>query len=765
VIRLGLRLSLGGGKESIARLAVMALAVALGVGMLLATLAAINGLGRQNARGAWLATGPAVPNGSGTAVPPEASVASSSRAGSLWWVVNTEQFGNQMIVRADGAPAGLHPPVPPGIPRLPRPGQFYASPALTRLLRTTPGTELGDRFKGTEVGTIRPTALASPNDLVIVMGDSAAALDHAPGAGLIAGFATSAPSGGPDSLSSTGLQRVLAVMALVLLFPILVFIGTATRLSAARREQRFAAIRLVGATMRQLAAIAALEAALAAAVGTALGCGLYFLFHPALVHVTFTGQSFAPGDLSVSPTDILVVALGVPVAAAVTGLVALRRVAISPFGVSRRATPAPPRVYRLVPLLAGLAELAYFVAVGRPKSAGSQTGAYFLGFLLIMFGLVLAGPWFAMAGGRAMATYGRRAAVLIAGRRLSDNPRGAFRAISGLILALFVTSAAIGTIGTLLVGHSSTAAGRPASDTVVDIDQFAVLQSIGLAPPVPPAVISRLHAIDGVKGLTLVYTAPAGTKTNGRVPDINGLSGTNVPAVVTCSQLATTPALGRCHPGATFASVGHDIGFVPVTKPAGLTAETTWPTAQLPHGTAGLPVQTVAVATNGSSSAIERVQTILDGAFPLVSSVGLFGQVSPQDLALLTELQAASEVVIVASLLIAGCSLAVSLAAGLADRRRPFSQLRLAGAPMGMLRRVTGFEAAAPLVVIALAAALIGLVASDLFLRSQLGISLRMPGATYVSIVLGGLTASLVIVAATLPLLERTTRPQDVRAE
>jgi len=49
MIRLGLRLTLGGGKEAAVRLAVTAAAVALGVGMLLITLAGINALTAQNA--------------------------------------------------------------------------------------------------------------------------------------------------------------------------------------------------------------------------------------------------------------------------------------------------------------------------------------------------------------------------------------------------------------------------------------------------------------------------------------------------------------------------------------------------------------------------------------------------------------------------------------------------------------------------------------------------------------------------------------------
>ncbi|MGH9920963.1 MAG: hypothetical protein ACRD6W_19105 [Nitrososphaerales archaeon] len=216
-------------------------------------------------------------------------------------------------------------------------------------------------------------------------------------------------------------------------------------------------------------------------------------------------------------------------------------------------------------MAAGIAELAYFVGVGHPKSSGSQIQAYFLGFLLIMFGLVVAGPWFTMVGGRGMAGRTHRASVLIAGRRLSDNSRGAFRAISVLILAIFVTSASIGIIATLLADHGTTATGSPAGDTVVDMFNFS--QTVSSVPSVAPANVDRLHTIEGVKGVTFVYTPSSGTTTDGPVPNITGLSGMIESAVMSCAQLARTPALGRCHPGATFAGIGYDIGFMPVTSP------------------------------------------------------------------------------------------------------------------------------------------------------------------------------------------------------
>ena len=56
MIRLGLRLTLGSGREAALRVLAVAAAVALGVGLLLVALAGVNGLHAQTDRGAWLDT-------------------------------------------------------------------------------------------------------------------------------------------------------------------------------------------------------------------------------------------------------------------------------------------------------------------------------------------------------------------------------------------------------------------------------------------------------------------------------------------------------------------------------------------------------------------------------------------------------------------------------------------------------------------------------------------------------------------------------------
>ena len=55
--------------------------------------------------------------------------------------------------------------------------------------------------------------------------------------------------------------------------------------------------------------------------------------------------------------------------------------------------------------------------------------------------------------------------------------------------------------------------------------------------------------------------------------------------------------------------------------------------------------------------------------------------IDPSTARLLAMVQDMTEVVVVASLIIAACSLAVNIAAGLGERKRPFSLLRLTGVP------------------------------------------------------------------------------------
>src|SRR5437762_3444150 len=199
---------------------------------------------------------------------------------------------------------------------------------------------------------------------------------------------------GPRSPAAPGvphpdrMQLILAVVAGVLLIPVLLFIAAASRLAAARREQRFAAMRLVGATPGQVSVVAAVEASVAAVLGVAAGFVLFFALRPLLATVPFTGEPFFHNDLSLRSRDVLLVAIGVPIPAVAAARLSLRRVQISPLGVTRQAARPDPTAWRVIPLVAGLAELAYFVG-RRPATAGGQIRAHGAGFLRGRVGLVV----------------------------------------------------------------------------------------------------------------------------------------------------------------------------------------------------------------------------------------------------------------------------------------------------------------------------------------------------------------------------------------
>jgi predicted lysophospholipase L1 biosynthesis ABC-type transport system permease subunit len=162
---------------------------------------------------------------------------------------------------------------------------------------------------------------------------------------------------------------------------------------------------------------------------------------------------------------------------------------------------------------------------------------------------------------------------------------------------------------------------------------------------------------------------------------------------------------------------------------------------------------------------LERSRTLLEGAFPGGRLPNTEGEFEADLTQTLVQFQQLANVVILTSLPIAGCSLAVSVAGGLSERKRPFSMLRLTGVRLGLLQRVIALESAVPLLVVALLATGMGFLAAQLFLRSQLDYTLRPPGAAYYLIVVAGLVASLGIIASTMPLLRRITGPETARNE
>jgi hypothetical protein len=345
-------------------------------------------------------------------------------------------------------------PAPPGLTAFPKQGEVYVSPALAELLHKLPASQLADRFpkvtKGTSYGTIGAAGLASPDELVAVVGraptDPAMSTASAQSAGwfdegqaaraVVSAFSGVSGVSGSKASMFTGSDQTTALLGVVLLaMPVVVLSAAAGRLGAARREQRLAALRLAGATPRQILAMTAVEAAAVGAAGALTGALAYVALLPALAEVPYGVGTWYTGQLWVGPAWLAAVVLAVTALITVSAVSMLRQVATSPLGVAQQANPRRTRLIRLVVFVAALGY------IWQSTSSGGQLKSRQLLVLLLMFygAFWLFGPWVVDRLGRIAGRFARRPATLLAARRLSDDPRGAWRTVSGLVLAGFAT--------------------------------------------------------------------------------------------------------------------------------------------------------------------------------------------------------------------------------------------------------------------------------------------------------------------------------------
>ena len=379
------------------------------------------------------------------------------------------------------------------------------------------------------------------------------------------------------------------------------------------------------------------------------------------------------------------------VAAVVSARLALRRVQISPLGVNRRASSRPPRIGRIIPLLAGIALLAYFDSAGKPDAVGGQLLELLVGFVLLIVGLVLAGPWFTTAGSRLMVKRANRPATLIAGRRLLDNPKAAFRFISGLVIALFVASALVGALSSITADASSSGGGSAGQATLAEVFcSFSTSNCPASAqvPSVSPRCLTELRAVPGVRAVTVVHRDP--------VPSAAG-------ELVRARRVRPVVADAR-HWQVRSGSDSGAYRLLPFEPPW---AQITRVVDSLAVGplVSGGRGETPRRRGRGGHQRVRRARSSehgprSNGSFPFRERLSQSTRSIRRRRASLTTIQDMTDVVIVASLIIAACSLAVSIAAGLGERKRPFSLLRLTGVPTSLLHRVVALESALPLLLV-----------------------------------------------------------------
>jgi hypothetical protein len=420
-------------------------------------------------------------------------------------------------------PEGPRAPVPPGVRRLPGPGELVVSPALGALLKTRAGELLAARLHGNVVGTIGDAGLQGPSEYAFYLGSDR--LEGAPSAYRISAFGRDSAGDGYSPI----LTLLVVIALVVLLLPVGVFIATAARFGGEQRDRRMAALRLVGADAGMARRIAAGEAAAGAVLGLGAGALLFLAGRQLAGHVTLWDISLFPGDLRPSVALVVLVAGAVPAAAVIVTQLALGRTVVEPLGVVRRAGGGRRRLWwRLAIPALGLVALAPMLGgVGAGFNA-YQVGA---GVVALLVGLTALLPWAVEAAVRRLR--GGGVAWQLAVRRLQLDAGASARAVSGIAVAV-AGAIALQTLFAVVQEHSTTQTGA-------DLTRAHVVATAQGGPPADE-LAARFAAVPGVRGAVGLSTV--GAAAPGGPPTALTVAG--------CAALRELARVGRCADGDVF---------------------------------------------------------------------------------------------------------------------------------------------------------------------------------------------------------------------
>jgi hypothetical protein len=253
-------------------------------------------------------------------------------------------------------------------------------------------------------------------------------------------------------------------------------------------------------------------------------------------------------------------------------------------------------------------------------------------------------------------------------------------------------------------------------------------------------------------------------------------------SIVSCANLKGFSALGQCASGvkAVQADISDDLlTDNPLTMDLPVVGRANPPATIT---TKGLSLGALLVKTD-SPATLERVRTMLTlfNAGVMGRSGGItnwqMGNVEPETFGEVAQIRNTDDnnaenvvlAIVALTLLMAACSLAVTVGGSILERKRPFTLLRLSGTPGPTLYRVVVLESVLPLVSASLVAAVTGTGVAIPLVKSLPKLehepNLALPGVPYYVAMAAGLVGALVVISSALPLLRRVTQPNNARFE
>ncbi|MEU4248884.1 FtsX-like permease family protein [Amycolatopsis sp. NPDC026612] len=758
-LALGLRLAVGGGRMSgaaLLRLAMTAFGIALAVAVLLPAAAVHHLAGAQAERKAAI----------GPVTEPRAGVAPLLAYN--WYATLGDEFVKVTAVAATGA----NSPVPPGLDRVPAPGELAVSPELAAKLAAPDGGSLRAQLPGHVVGRISREGVSGAGDLTAYYGVPAAQIEAEGDEGAKV-YAFGRPYTGLG-LSAVMLGVILPIAA-VLLLPLLIFVTTASRMGAAQRERRLAALRLIGLDSRQVKRVAAAESLVGAGIGLAAGIGFFAVLRTFVADILPFGLRIFPEDFVPSWPLVVVIVLLVPGLAVGSALFGLRRTIVEPLGVVRQGKPVSRRMWWRW-ALTGIGALLLAATLTLERGGGDTAGGLALaaGSVFLLVGVAALLPW--LVERLVERLHGGSPSWQLAIRRLQLDSGTASRVVSGLVVVLAGTILIQGVITSLGSGMDRRKSPAGVAVAPVQVETTTAHE----------AEVGRL--VSAAPGVTGVHPARTMTFRSGPRQDY-GMVGD-------CVALKTRADIGTCSDGDVFYVVPPEGGTAPTgrlqlqsyshgrevngpewTVPGHVRVVRSDDTLAgddllvTPGALGGLALPDSSVAVYVSGTGDPRVLT--DNVAKAVNSLAWNATVSnsdylndyvERDKRMVASFRAVLLTASLFVLAVAAMSLLMLSIEQISERRRPLAALSAAGVPIGVLARGSLWQTAIPVVVgvvLAVAAGL-GLTAPILRLADR-PMTIDVPAL----LALAGATvaAVLLVTALTMPLLRQVTRLDTLRSE
>lgn len=729
------RLVVAGDRSSRRRLAGITAGVMIGVALFLLLVAAGQAFGVRSERSTWTDLQPIRPGAmqemeEDTVLTPETAAAVSA----------FDHYEGQVITVLRVATTPDTRVRIPGSDVVPHPGQYLASPALATLIDAVPADQLGERY-GQQIGVLADDAVEGPDSLVLVLGAEQAQVLRWQGSStpqVVTEFI------GYDYASQS--YRIVAIIgAIAVLVPVLLLIAIVTGLGAAQRAERFATLRLIGATPGRVARIAATETGVTTLVGALFGVFLYLVLIPLAARIEIGSSRFFPADLLTTPGVIGTTVVLVPlVAAAVTWWMTLRA-DVGPLGASRERHERPPRLLSLLPLLLGLAGLTAVRVLANAINTGTEIALdipiaplLVASFVLTMLGLLWAGPLLTWWSSRLVQRWARGAAQVIGLGRLVQHPRATFRAVGGLVVAVYAVTlfavAVTAAAGTPVLNQGS---GYLAQTTLYTLPESGAADALEQAAP----------RIAQVEGTTVVAVARQAEDASQR------LALRTVDACVLGAFDGDSSGAAQDSP---WVSVSWDWLFDGIADPLPLAAPETDSGAVL------------LVATDGEAASVERARTAMVTAlggrlthYP----ISRLDNVATSATALENQFAALGYIGILIAAGVSTAALAVSTVSSLLARRRVLSLLRLVGMPRQTLGRAVAWEMLLPVATVLALSIGAAVYTAEIVIVGTSSRGVGWPAGSYY-VVLGGCLAMVAVaVAASTRAAARMVASTTVRFE